>query len=510
MRKLVVFLAGMVLFLQHGQAQFPIERHFWLNDSSYNHTLSPTSDGGFILAAAREEQSVGLRNTIAVFKLFPNYQIQNSRIIGFPGGTGGGFDVNVNFEVHDVIENFAVDAAGNVFSRYYVICGSMTQPGSTMNTGMVAIVDVGLGILDIREYPSAEVFYSVYTAGNYYYVCGKTPATAAGVSNGIVLRDEITQPTAPLPVAYITQQPWEYHKVKVNNNGNDLVVSGTDYNNVGFTAFDILGGNFAPIVINPITGQIASQQFSLPVPTSPYRLYSNSKVVVTDNPTNPTNPTGLILAFVQAEPVPGGFFNAEILTYVFANYNQPQPDVYVLWAFTTINEPTFLGDVNTVPAIGTNPARIAWVANADFGNSNPFGMYLAADLPFSPTTPQTVTFIEFNPLLWGAGSYSQLHKVHYQNGDFHCGGFYFDQNNNNKTTLVVSPEQVFVAANPFCSNVWQGQQDPWQYTLLLTTSFLPLRQIPVSMQSNTGIDVPGSFCHTDCDNSPLVPNNCGN
>ena len=290
MKKLLVFLTGMMLFLQYGQSQ-QVARHFWLNPNSYNHTLSPTSDGGYILAAARQERGATLKNTIAVFKLDNAYNIQNTNVIGLLGGSPSGFDVDVDFEVHDVIEN-----VGTGTNSYYVICGSISRGGPPI--GMVAIVDAGLNTQSIREYPNAEVFYSVYADGNYFYVCGKTQNAM-----GIVMRDNIF-PTAMPPTAYTTNQPWEYHKVKVNFNGNDLVVSGTDYNEVGFTAFNI--ANFATPA-----GLIASRRFP---------LYSNhiinSKVVVSNYPGNPWGTQGLVLSASGDD----GFGNAMIHTYFFGTY----------------------------------------------------------------------------------------------------------------------------------------------------------------------------------------------
>jgi len=368
---------------------------------------------------------------------------------------------------------------------------------------MVVVVDAGLNTLSIREYPNAEVFYSVYADGNYFYVCGKTPA-----GSGIVLRDFIF-PAAIPPTAYVTPLPWEYHKIKVNNFGRDLVVSGTNYSRVGFTAFSIAGGAFTPIVITtPIGPFFASWSFTLPL-SFPKQLYSNSKVIVTDYP---NNPTGFTLSFVQAERYGGVWYDADVLTYVFSSYTAP-PICHELWAFTTIFEPTFLSDANTAP-VGSQSypnGGIAWVVNVNFNNRDDrFGLYIAMDLPLMPL-PQSVSYIRSHPPLSLMGTeHTQLHKVHYHNGHFHCGGFYNHHdtitNTHNKTTLVMSPQQL---ANSTVCYVEQNQQNTWLVPQPTRTPFTPI-MITVSVNFNPWIDVRYIFCDTDCDNSPLVPSNCGN
>jgi hypothetical protein len=486
-----------------------IARHFWLNSNSYNHTLSPTSKGGYILAAAREERGVGLRNTIEVLELDQNYQILNTMTIGIIGGAGDvdGFDKNVNFEVHDVIENVNVPDNGEGFSSY-VICGSMSRNGSP-DRGMVAIVDAGLKTQSIRDYPTAEVFYSVYAESNYFYVCGKTSLFATGSNNGIVLRDDMF---AMNPTAYFTSQLWEYHKIKLSTNGNDLIVSGTNWTNVGFTVFSIAGGNFAQAV-NP-NGQIISWSFPIQRP-SPYQLHSNSKVVVANDP---NNLRGLVLSFVQAEPVVVNFFSAEIVAYAINDYNPwsaqpPQANVYILWAFTTIFVPISLEDVNSAPRNSKRYPNggFAWVLNADFGQGSitDRGMYFVTDLSF----PLSTTWIATS---WTAfSSYSRLHKVHYNPNDdhFHCGGYYYHPNNNDITTLVVSPEQLLTA--PAVCYVEQGQQPASNlgYVVQPPSNSPQTIQMTIKVNSYPWHEVQYNFCDVDCDNSKLPTNptpNCGN
>ena len=505
MKKLLVFLGLFFCFAIADYAQPHIARHYWLNDSSYNHTLALTSDGGYILAAARQERGANRRNTIAVFKLDAGYNIQNSRIIGLPaGGTGGGFDVGVNFEVHDVIENFQVDDDGNVIS-YYVICGSISRNGSP-DIGMVTVVDAGLNTQSIRDYPDAEVFYSVYADGNYYYVCGKTPKP-----EGIVLRDNIF---SMMPMAYITTQPWEYHKIKANNNGNDIVVSLTNGIEIGYTVFDISGGGFAPVVIATSNGPFfASFSFSLPAPPQP-----GSKVVLTDYP---NHPQGLILSAVLNTPSSVIY---EIYTYLFTNYLNLsiQPPLFLpiirsdngyRLQNTFINgAPFFLEDVNTAPASPMYPnGRIAWVGHAPNAAAPYRGaFYIAMYPPFLPMPPSPIpspipTYIFFNSFT-NPPQYSQLHKVHYNNGDFHCGGFY-THTNNNKTTFVTAPEQAI--NNTTCG----GSTSLYPFFSEIMGNPFSVVQMTVSTISIQWRDTKYNFCDTDCDNANInAPDNadCGN
>jgi len=502
MRKLLVFFTGMLLFLQHGQAQFPIARHFWLNPNSYNHTLSPTSNGGYILAAAREELGgAGLKNTIAVLKLDNAYNIQHpqtmgtdAQIIGLPGGSPSGFDAGVNFEVHDVTENTMVDDDGNVIS-FYVICGSIIKPG-TQSMGMVAIVDQNLSVQSIREYPNAEVFYSVYADGNYFYVCGKTPITATAFMQGIVLRDNIF---VMIPTAYTTSELWEYHKIIPNNNGRDIVVSGTfktDYF-IGFTAFDIASFGTPAAVL-------ASRKFIMQLPIPPPNTIApnpNSRVLVANDPNN--QPRGFILSAMT--PLWAG--PNEIFTY-FSTYTGLTNGYRMSGLPFSASQQVFLEDMTTSPRTAAFPqGRIAWVGHTMQPAANRGAFYIATDLSFAPL-PNYIYFPSFvNP-----PRYSQLHKVHYNAGDFHCGGFYTHNNaTNDKTTYVVAPEQTIIGTNSCGRQMPAGSLNHLPLPGLNILNVVPL--IPVMWLSNTGHQVQYNFCDTDCDNVPLnLPSNsnCGN
>jgi len=104
--------------------------------------------------------------------------------------------------------------------------------------------------------------------------------------------------------------------------------------------------------------------------------------------------------------------------------------------------------------------------------------------------------------------------VHYNNGDFHCGGFY-THNNNDKTTFVVAPEQA--ANNGFpCAAHQTLNTFPTRIPPQWIPGFIPnpIQQMRVRVQSNNWHQVQYNFCDTDCDNNPLNNNvgnpNCGN
>lgn len=523
MRKLLVFLIGMLLFLQQGQSQ-NIARHYWLNKASYNHTLYPTSDGGYILAAARSDLGFKIRNTIAVFKLDQNYQIQNSRIIGVPMGVDE--KGIVNFEIHDVVETMVeiVDDDGDVIEEIrYVICGSMSRytegdaigedeewneedPPIPMvaEAGMVLIIDANLQVQSFRRYLNVKTFYSVYADENHYYVCGKTPSTTTVAGNGIILRDNLFTMN---PTSYRTAQPWVYHKLKLNTNGTDLIVSGTDYNEIGFTAFTTAGGSFAPVNnTNPITMPInpyESWKFSIPslLPQIPLYLVYHSKVVLTNDP---NNPQGLILS-AQAQSSPGVHGN-EVLTFLFNNY-QTQPTVYAIDNLPVASYWSFLEDVSTSPA-----GDIAWVGNIHIHNvGHTSAFYLSTDLSFS----NQADYILFYSRLVHPDQYFALHKVHFNQNDgrFHCGGFY-NHDNRNKTTFVASYPPFSSTQPPVSYNCNEMMLAP-EITQLQSPlpHSLPIIAIDVIGMNNPWYEKQYNFCDTDCDETPLnIPSNsnCGN
>ena len=481
MKKLLVFLGLFFCFVTADYAQQHIARHYWLNDSSYNHTLALTSDGGYILAAARQELGANKRNTIAVFKLDNAYNIVDSRIIGLPGGEG--FDNIVNFEVQDIVEEKSVE--GN--NLRYVICGSINHIGggdnpSVSNLGMVLILKPDLSVLDFREYPAVEMFYSVYAADNYYYVCGKTHNR-----EGIILRDDMS---AMNPVAYVTTQNWEYHKVIANNNGNDIVASGTDRNDIGFSAFDI--GNFANLA-----GLLGSWMI-----VSPYYSTIDAKAVVTNHP---NYSQGLILSAT-------GDGYCKIYTYFYFTYNQYHPISFITTLFNPQYQ-VFLEDMEV--DINSNPIRIAWIGNHTIPqSSNLTAFYITENIPppmpVNPPIPfpiSTPTYVYY-PFSSSSACF-RLHKVHFNSNDneFHCGGFY-NHHNNNKTTFVVAPEQAILTN---CGTMLQIVGEPESR---FSNSRLSIIQMTVIVKPNTWHEIQYEFCDTDCEDKVLDNNinniNCGN
>jgi len=454
------------MFVQQGHAQTLFKRHYWINPLSYNHTLYPTSDGGYILAAARQELGAGLKNTIAVLKLDAAYQTQMTRIIGLPGGED--FNREVDFEVHDVIET--------INNGFYVICGSIrhiTDEGVLVECGMVTIIDMGLNVQSIREYPEVETFYSVYSEDNHYYVCGKTKN-----EEGTVLQDDIFGLN---PIVWITHDKWIYHKIRIKTKPlYTFIVSCTDGREIGYTAFDFSGGNLVPV---NTTGIDESWKIAQP-------LYPNSKAIITNYP---GNALGLILSASDGN---------NIYTYLFDQY-QPTSMPMLFTAFS-IPCSGIIEDINC------SPNKLAWVGN--------YPMQTAFYLSLTMSVPGimmpgflgniSVPFINFNPHPPMDMAYYSLHKVHYnKNFDlkFHAGGFYHYGRNNNRTTFVVAPEQAI----EYCGDV------KIEYTTEFTPP-LPLIPLPLIMKDTPVNDIERTdreinFCPTECDDE-FGENNqsCGN
>jgi len=97
--------------------------------------------------------------------------------------------------------------------------------------------------------------------------------------------------------------------------------------------------------------------------------------------------------------------------------------------------------------------------------------------------------------------------VHFNAGDFHCGGFY-SHTNNDKTTFVVAPEQAIHTGCGITDYVTVAQgTNP-------TPTPFPLIQINAFVNFNPWHQIQYNFCITDCDDTPLNNNinnpNCGN
>ena len=457
MKKLLV-LIGFAFCMIVANAQFPFARHYWINPNSYNHTLYPTSDGGYVLALVRHSRNAErpFKNSIAVLKLDASYNIQNQRVIWLAIGSGDDavIDEYVNFEVHDIIES---DNSGG----YYVICGSVCHVGESPK-GMVAVVGLGLNIQNIREYEEVETFYSVYAIDQYYYVCGNRQD-----GRGIVMRDEVSTMN---PIAYVTNESWTYHRVRAKNLGRDrFCVSGFNGGEIGFTAFDFSGGNFVPDVFG---AQDESWKFS-------HQTNPGSRILVTNYP---KNAFGLMLSVSHGNT---------IYNYLFDNFHT----LGVAFEIQYSNyDDILLQDVNC------SQGKFAWVGN--YPNQTAF--YASMNVPlgiiYPPFPPTPVLFVNFSP------NYS-LHKVHfsghYPPGDFHCGGFY-QHHNGDRTTFVVCPEQIppddihcGVRKNENAYNI-PLPNPPSQFLQPLPVSFIHLNGAEIKWMQ-TGYD----YCITDCENGIL-------
>ena len=119
----------------------------------------------------------------------------------------------------------------------YVLCGSRRIDDSE-DCAFVAVITSGFTVMDFYEYPDATMFYSIW-AETYpaldYYVCGthKEEGVIASIDRTSML----------LTNFYITDMPWEYHKIIAKRNTDGLlrfVASGRtpDCTQIGFTAID--------------------------------------------------------------------------------------------------------------------------------------------------------------------------------------------------------------------------------------------------------------------------------
>ena len=411
-------------------------RHFWINPLSVNYTLSPpTTNGEWMLAAARNEEGVKTKNTIAVFKLGHSpsdnnmYGIRADRVIGLPptGTTGGLFNPDVEFEVHCIVQSAYPDSN-------YLICGSMRKDVDARQNGMVVVLDAGLHVLSIREYPDIETFYFVYAENNRYFVCGNTHN-----GNGIVMQDNVLSPTTSTN-AYVTTIPWTFHKIKAKANhgagpSGIISVSGSGprvesgNQEIGCTVFNIQGGGFS---------NIATYKFS------PLVNSINSNVVISNYPQ--TNDMGLILSVSNRN---------SIYTYLFDNYLMTYMQV-LMSVPTTVNAAFMIHTNSTyefkMEDMDCGESRLAWVGNTispiTQRKAHYIGMRFSQPLPVSPPfLPTPVKLINFEPNP-PANTYYSLHKVNFfRDGDreFHAGGYY-KHSDNDKTTFVVTPEDVGVLA----------------------------------------------------------------
>jgi len=122
----------------------------------------------------------------------------------------------------------------------YVLCGSLSS-----NFGLrafVAVINSYLTQMEFFEYPEADMFYSICdpnppTPALNYYLCGTKD------NFGIIA--SVDKIFLQLNNFYITEVPWEYHKIIVSNNVSShvqtrFVVSGRNpvHSHIGFTTLD--------------------------------------------------------------------------------------------------------------------------------------------------------------------------------------------------------------------------------------------------------------------------------
>jgi len=491
MKKLFVFLVGMMLFLQHGNGQF--KRHYWLNPRSVNHTLSyPTSNGEWMLAAARQHPNSTLKNTIAVFRLDNAYNIRDSRVIG-RYFSGEDFDRSVNFEIHCIVESFNP-------TGYYIICGSMSGGATAATIGVVFVLDAGLNPQHMREYPDVRNFYSAYAQDGYFFVCGQTQS-----GQGIVLRDDVASPQ-PSAQVWITQDRWDYQKIRVvNAPGNGQIkVSGTGFSEesgektMGYSIFDVGGGNFslaANSMPPPVAYPFASWQFP---PVGNHGI--GSKVVIANHPGG-AGGQGVVLSVSDAN---------YIYTYFF--FQHPQFSS----AFRIPCRGSVLEDLEcTGPGGGVNVSQIAWVGNFRTAEQlSRRAYYLHMNLPITPPPfpfpGGTAMFTYFLPFPAMDNAYYSLHKLYFHRppGDlqFHCGGYY-QHYNGNKATFTVTPDLI-PDDEKMCVERKEVDADYLGRPRLDPLRFFDKREIGVRVH-----EVPSKkyhFCDIECDGEYQGEDECGN
>ena len=437
MKKSFIFLIGMCFYLPFAEAQtqtVPFARHYWLNPQSVNYTLSPpTTDGNWMLAAARNEEGIAKKNTIAVFKLDNLYNIvstgsgayTDAHVIGLPPTTSTcRFDTTVEFEAHCIVQSAIPD-------DNYVICGSLKR-GNAQKCGMVIVLDANLNIVSLQEFEDVETFYSAYMERGYYYVCGNMNNN--NNRGGIVLQ---SVPGSTVSVSFITTTAWTYDKIRVRTNPGSgmFTVSGSGFDNmgrreIGAIIFDIQGGggNFSTL-----------SRFKF----NPNHAI-NSKVVVSNYPG--TGGMGLVLSVSD---------NQTIYTYLVNDYSQQQPPRINTAFEIPIGENILLEDIDCGSGQSTIDPQIAWVGNYPQQSAYYIHMDMRATTgPPMPSTNVALTIFDPSPT---ANTYYSLHKVHFYkkngggSGDdfFHAGGYY-KHSDGDKTTFVVTPDDPNVIEKKDC------------------------------------------------------------
>jgi len=230
MRKILVLLSMVICFVFSANAGYYISAIHSTNinyNDLMNYTLSFDASGKPIAAASMHSTSASGngRNSIVIV---PSNFLFPAHIFPF---------VLAN---EPPTQNIEVRDFQKVTDDQYLICGSW-QRGS-LTTAFVAVVYNNFERMGFYEYPEADCFYSIWP-GNIslawlhdYAVCGVKG------NKGVVGSLDIT--TLSLNNFYITEYPWEYHKIifKKNPDGHSgvFVVSGRspDRETIGFTTID--------------------------------------------------------------------------------------------------------------------------------------------------------------------------------------------------------------------------------------------------------------------------------
>ena len=448
MKKSFIFLIGMCFCLQFTKVQAqgdPFKCHYWLQDHSVNYTLSyPITDANnpnykWLQAAAKHDAAgnANFKNTIAVFKMFNDYEINHSSSgrepIVFGKDGNGTYDPKVNFEVHSIAQSCYPDTT-------YILCGSMrSEDESNPTYGMVAVLNSNLDVMSLREYPDTKVFYSVYAQGENFYVCGET-----GNNSSIILQDNILTPGLNR-VGYI-DPGWVFHKIRIKAapcQSDEFNISGIytdDFGNVaiGYTTYQIVGNSFF---------YIDQVQVAINPPTSPTpHIIPNSRVTISNYP---GQKDGLILAVSDGKAI-----------YNFAFDRSPQPPILpTAYGFMIKDWYGILEDMDCGNYPNQQNPQLAWVGNRENPDGKPylFADYISAHLASSSFPPIFPThfadIIYFEPSIDDETAYYSLHKVHYSGGPrnpsgdslFHAGGYYSGRDetfNPNRATFAVTPEAV--------------------------------------------------------------------
>lgn len=215
MKKIIVIIFSLIFcmpYLSHAD----YKKFQWLNNgTSYAYTLFD-ANSYIIVATEQGVYSVGgVKNRIVFIQTDFSFNIINS--------------VSIEDTVRGVrdIEIHSICPGGNGF----IMCGSID------NNAIIADVDRNFNVLNVYEYPDANVFYSICQQG----ICGK--------DNNSGLMFYLDNQNPGFLDGYQTTTPWEFHKVTYVSTINQLAFSGVNQyrNETGFAFF-----TFQPNYLTPL------------------------------------------------------------------------------------------------------------------------------------------------------------------------------------------------------------------------------------------------------------------